>query len=350
MNIVVLGGTGFIGSHAVRSLAAAGHRVTVFSRGRRPFEAPKEASFLTGDYDNLIEYGEQLRRLKPDVVLDMIPITEQNALNVVAVFRGFAGRLVAASSQDVYRAWGYIRGTDSGPMHSQITEDSPLRESRYPYRGLKLPIYPEWDLENYDKILVERAFQTCAELPATIIRLPMVYGPGDPGHRVFPYLKRMDDGRTAIPMEQGAAGWRGPLGYVEDVAAALALAVTSNAASGRVYNVAEPDARSTADFIREIGRAVGWNGRVVELPKGVLAGPWDAFRTDQHAVVDSSRIRRELGYSETTPRMEALRRTIEWQRVHPPEPFSVEMFDYAAEDRALQSCDLSAKQSAPNPI
>jgi nucleoside-diphosphate-sugar epimerase len=107
---------------------------------------------------------------------------------------------------------------------------------------------------------------------------------------------------------------------VENVAAPLALAVTSNSAGGRVYNVVDPDARSTADFIREIGQAVGWNGRVVELPKGVLPGQWDAFRTDHHALVDSSRIRRELGYSETVPRMEALHQTIEWQRAHPREP------------------------------
>jgi nucleoside-diphosphate-sugar epimerase len=283
----------------------------------------------------LAEYRGEFLRLGPEVVLDLIPITEQDALNVVAVFRGIARRVVAASSQDVYRAWGYVIGTDSGPVDLHITEDSPLRESRYPYRGRKLPIYTEWDIDNYDKILVERAFRTDPDLPVTILRLPMIYGPGDPGHRTLPYLKRMDDGRPAIPMEQSAARWRVPQGYVEDIGAAVALAVTSDAASGRIYNVAEPDVRSTSDFIRAIGEAVGWNGRVVELPKGALPGPWDAYHMDQHVVTDSSRIRRELGYRETVPRIEALRRTIEWERAHPPDPFPAAMFDYAAEDRVL---------------
>ena len=350
MNIVVLGGTGFIGSHVVRRLAAAGHRVTVFSRGRQPFELPEGALLVAGDYKSLRDHRDQLRASDTDVVLDMIPITEQDARNVVEVFRGYARRIVAVSSQDVYRVWGYVIGTDSGPVDPQITEDSPLRDSRYPYRGRKLPIYPEWDLENYDKILVELVLQSCTELPATIVRLPMVYGPGDPGHRAFPYLKRMDDGRAAIPVEQGAARWRGPLGYVEDVAAALCLALTSDAATGRTYNVAEQDIRSTADFIRDIGQAAGWHGQVVELPKGILPGPWDAYRTDRHAIVDSSRIRRELGYKEIVPRPEAMQRTVAWERGHPPEPVPAEMFDYAAEDRALQSCALSSKQSASDPI
>jgi hypothetical protein len=53
-------------------------------------------------------------------------------------------------------------------------------------------------------------------------------------------------------------------------------------------------------------------------------------------LTDSTRIRRELGYRETVPRAEAMRRTIEWERAHPPDPFPKELFDYAAEDQALE--------------
>ena len=314
MNILVLGGTGFMGPHVISNLVADGHVVTVFARGNLQPDLPSDVRRVTGDYKKLPEYRDQLQGLAPDVVVDMIPITEQDALKVVATFRGIVQRVVAARSQDVYLAWGYVTGMDAGPVDPHITEGSPLRESRYPYRGRKLPIYTEWDLENYDKILVERAFQSDPGLPATILRLPMVYGPGDPGHRTFQYLKRMDDGRAVIPIEQSAARWRAPQGYVEDVGVAIALAVTNGTSMGRVYNIAEPDVRSTADFIREIGKAMGWNGQIVELPKGALPGPWDAYRMDQHVVTDSSRIRRELGYQEAVPRTEALRRTIAWER------------------------------------
>jgi nucleoside-diphosphate-sugar epimerase len=64
---------------------------------------------------------------------------------------------------------------------------------------------------------------------------------------IAPYLKRMLDGRPAILMDEGMALWRCLRGFVEDVAAAIALAVTSQAAANRVYNFDEPTAYNEAD-------------------------------------------------------------------------------------------------------
>ena len=36
------------------------------------------------------------------------------------------------------------------------------------------------------------------DLPATVLRLPMVYGPGDPLHRLYPVVKRIADKRRHI--------------------------------------------------------------------------------------------------------------------------------------------------------
>ena len=54
----------------------------------------------------------------------------------------------------------------------------------------------------------------------------------------------------------------------------------------------------------------------------------------QHWAVDSSRIRRELGYEEPVSIAEALRRTIEWEHTNPPAD-SIWKFDYDAEDAAI---------------
>jgi nucleoside-diphosphate-sugar epimerase len=184
--------------------------------------------------------------------------------------------------------------------------------------------------------MVEASFKSDPSLPATIVRLPMVYGPGDPARRTYAWLKRMDDGRKVIPLEEPLARWRGPMGYVEDAGRAIAIAAINDSAAGRVYNVAEPDVSSTAEFIREIGEAAGWSGHVTELPAGALPNPWSEYHLEQHVLTDSNRIRRELGYRETMPRAEALRRTIEWERANPPDPLPRVMFDYLAEDRALE--------------
>src|SRR5215831_5844367 len=105
MRVLVIGGTRFIGPRLVRRLAAAGHEVAVFHRGQTTAALPPSARSLLGDRRRLADHAGEFRRFGPDVVVDMIPFTEQDALSVVAAFRGVAGRLVAISSGDVYRAY-----------------------------------------------------------------------------------------------------------------------------------------------------------------------------------------------------------------------------------------------------
>ena len=173
-------------------------------------------------------------------------------------------------------------------------------------------------------------------MPATVLRLPQVYGPGDYLHRLFPYLKRMDDARPCIPLEESQAAWRSARGYVENVAAALALAVEDERAAGKVYNVGEEIACTEAEWIHRLGAVTGWAGRVVPLPKlpDVLPSGKD-WR--HHFVADTRKIRRELDYREPVALDEALRRTIAWERAHPPENLDPGQFDQAAEDERLRA-------------
>ncbi len=160
--------------------------------------------------------------------------------------------------------------------------------------------------------------------------------PGDPLHRIFAYLKRMDDGRQVILLQEDEAQWRFCRCYVEDVARAIALAVLNPKAAGRVYNVAEPEALTQAEWVSAIGKAVGWKGRVAALPRDRLPDhlvKGEDF--EHHVVVDSGRIRAELAYRENLTREEALRRTVAWERTHPLGEIDPAKFDYAAEDAAI---------------
>ena len=199
-----------------------------------------------------------------------------------------------------------------------------------------------WIDEEYDKIPVERAVLGDPELPGTVLRLPMIYGPGDHLCRFHPVLKRIDDGRRRILFEEGWAAWRSPRGYVENVAAALALAAVSERAAGRVYNVAETPAFSELDWAGKIAAATGWDGEFITLPKERipphLVAPGNSA---QHWEADSTLIRRELGYKEPVPLDEAIHRTIDWARAHPPGEFVPYKFDYAAEDSAVAGQNLS---------
>lgn len=339
MRILVIGGTNFMGPLVVRSLSEQGHEVTVFHRGQTRADVPGGVKELLGDRRPLAGSKVELQRLAPEVVLDMIPAIEQDAREVMSTFRGAARRVVAISSQDVYRAFGRVNGKEAGPVESMpITEESALRENLYPYRGEKPRDQddPKQWQDDYDKILVERVVMGDADLPGTILRLPMVYGPGDYQHRLFSYLKRMDDHRPAILLDEAEAQWRWTHGYVENVAGAIALAVTNERAAGRIYNVGEPFTFTMAEWVEMVGKAAGWQGRVVLVPRGRLPEPlrW-GINAEQDIVVDSSRIRSELGYEERVELEEALRRTVAWERAHPPKEIDAKEFDYAAEDTFL---------------
>jgi nucleoside-diphosphate-sugar epimerase len=328
----MIGGTGFIGSRVAARLAAD-HDVTILHRGKRNPALPDSVRLLTGDRNRLAEHAAEFRACAPDVVLDMISGDEHQARAVVDAFRGVAHRLVTASSMDVYSVYDSLLGRAAGPVDSTpLKEDSPLRTTRYPARNTALSAIFDWVTPDYEKILVEEAVRAEPALPGTIVRLPMVYGPGDPLHRFMAFVKRIDNGRAVIPLDEDWAAWRGPMGYVEDVAAAIALAVTNPAAAGRTYHVAEPEALTWAEWARAIGDVVGWHGRVATVPRDQtpkhLKPP---FNTAQPWIVDSSRIRRELGYRETVPRAEALMQTVAWERSSPA-PFDAASFDYAVED------------------
>jgi nucleoside-diphosphate-sugar epimerase len=321
LRILFLGGTAFTGPHAVRELAGRGHEVTVFHRGEHEPELPSSVRHVHGDLSRWDEHVDELRAVRPDVVVDMRAYVREEARRGLD-FKGIARRAVVVSSADVYLAFGRLHRSEPGPpVELPLTEDSPLRE---------VVIDP-----GYDKVAVEQEARSDPDFPVTILRYPAVHGPGDPQHRLYSLIRRMDDARPAILVQDSMASWRWTRGYSEDVAHALALAVESDRRAGRIYHVAWEDTASLVEWIRKLADVVGWDGRVVAAPAAVLSEP-PRFGGDlrQDLVLDTSRIRDELGYQEVVDERTALERTIEWERANPPDDFEV---DYDAEDAALAS-------------
>jgi nucleoside-diphosphate-sugar epimerase len=339
MRVLAIGATGFIGPPAIAELIRQGHEVTVYHRGVSE-HVPAHAREIIGDRNNLGAHVHRFRRFAPDVVIDFVLSNGKQALSLVDTFRGIAGRLIALSSADVYRAAGILHGTEPGPLQPvPLTEDSELRTRLNPYPRELVKVLQtrmSWLGDEYDKIPVERTVMGDADLPGTVLRLPMVYGPGDMLHRFYPVLKRVHDRRPAILLHEKTAGWRGPRGYVENVAYAIALAATDSHSAGRIYNIAEPEALPEMEWTAKICAAAGWQGSVIALhPDRTPVHLMPAGNYDQHWAVSSARIREELGYVEPVDLETAFGRTVDWELANPPEEIDPKQFDYAAEDQAL---------------
>jgi len=345
MRILLIGGNGFIGRFTVAALKQQGHTLAMFHRGTTA--APVGVEEIRGDRNELSASAQELKHFVSDVVIDLVMSSGPQAEELMNIFRGATRRVIMLSSIDVYRAVGVSHGTESGPLQElPLTEESELRRSLHPYPPesvqLMRKIFP-WVTDDYDKIPAERIVMNDCELPGTVLRLPMVYGPGDLLHRFYSVVKRIADGRRHIIFPETLAAWRSPRGYVENVAAAIALAATDDRAGRTVYNVCEEPSFSELEWARKIASEMRWEGEFVVLPlertPRHLLKPGNAA---QHWTASSARIRRELGYDEPVAMEEAIRQTIQWERENPPSVEFLAQFDYAAEDAAVAGHHRSA--------
>jgi nucleoside-diphosphate-sugar epimerase len=336
VRVTVLGGTGFLGPEVVRQLVDAGCDVAIFHRGESEPELPAAVRHIHGDRRELSTFVPAFRSFDPDVVVDMRPMTEDHARQLVSTFAGLAKRSVVISSADVYRAYGRLNLTEPGPPDPvPLREDAPLRKQLYADRNAK-PHDRTEILEHYDKMLVERVVSSEPRLPAAILRLGMVHGPRS--YRHYPYVKRMVDGRPGIILAEPWARWRGTLAYSENIAAAIVLAAMRSEARG-AYNVGDSSPTAIADLVTAIAAAAHWAGRVVTVPSADLA---EAMRPGaglaQELILDSTRIRSEFGFNEPVSTAIGIRRTVEWMLGHPPtpdDPMGRLELDYRAEDAIL---------------
>jgi nucleoside-diphosphate-sugar epimerase len=339
MRALLIGGTGFIGSFLTPELQRLGAQVAVLTRGRSAIPRSDGLTRIIGDRKQLRDSEAAIRAFAPDVVIDLVLSSGTQARELMSVLRGIAGRVVALSSMDVYRACGLLHGLEEGPLEPvPLTERSALRTKLATYPPAQITMLQEvygWLDDEYDKIPVERAILDDGDVPATILRLPMIYGPGDPLHRFFPLVRRMDDRRPAILMGTAQAAWRSPRGFVGNVAAGIALAAMSDTAVGRIYNVAEQPSYSELEWASRVAAVAGWKGAFVVLPSDEMPPHLTMpGNFDQHWSVDSSRIRSELGYQEPVDLDDAIAQTVAWERANPPSrPLAA--IDYAAEDAVI---------------
>jgi len=274
MKALVIGGTRFIGAYVVRRLDEMGANVTVFHRGlsTNAILPNVEHVYDAGAAYPITAFPASLH-LDWDVVVHMVAMGEEDAEAAVRMFSGRAKRLVIISSCDVYRAYGRLTKSEPGPPEPvPLTEDAPLRSAYYPYRGMEdqLGAYAH----DYDKILVERAAQSMRDTEWTILRLPKVYGPEDNGDLATVF------GFAAVPH------WRWTHGHVENVAAAVAMAAVDPRARNAVFNVGEQWTPSMCERLAWLPQR---NAPPSEPPP---------FDYSQNLVMETSKIRKELGYAD----------------------------------------------------
>ena len=122
MRIVLIGGTGHIGTYLVPRLLWAGHEVFVVSRGSReaylPDPAWERVERATLDREKLEakgEFGEAIADLKPEVVIDLICFTRQSCEQLVQALRGKVRHLLSCGTIWVHGHSEAVPTTEAAP-------------------------------------------------------------------------------------------------------------------------------------------------------------------------------------------------------------------------------------------
>jgi nucleoside-diphosphate-sugar epimerase len=283
--ILLLAGNGLVGQATCRRLASRGFRVTVCHTGRTAVPNLPQIDQIVMEAKPLPITAfpvSAMEAAKGGVVVHFQCMGALDGEAFKSAFDGVAERLVLISSSDVYRAYGRFIRSETGPLEpTPVAEDAALRERLHPYRDQADG--PGDLLYWYDKIEAERALRSASASETTVLRLPKVYGPGGNADLATVY------GFAAKPH------WRWTHGYLENIAAAIALACRHPAAANEVFNLGEGDTPT-------MGERLSWLPPRPDYPSAI--GEQD-FLQDVHT--DTSKVRRLLAYDDIIDERSAMR-------------------------------------------
>ncbi|OJJ17794.1 hypothetical protein BKI52_28450 [marine bacterium AO1-C] len=319
-NILLIGGTGFIGRHLIEVLNKNNHQLILFSRQAPSFDLPPGVISIQGDRMQLKQYRQQFEMFKPDVVVDLIPYTQQEAENLLETFQGITPHIVALSSGDVYQAYEIFHGYEAPVVTDELNENSALRTNLFPYR--RPGQFNDW-LYDYEKIHVEQVLMGNGAIDITILRLAALYGEYDSQKKLSAYIQPMLKGEDEILIPEHKANWRWTRAYVKDIIQAIELSIEQEAARNEIFNVGAKKTYSQFEIIELLKAITGWKGNIVTIKQNIISDMPDDFEEEltkdeynygQHIVLNSQKIRDMLGYKETYPYIVGLDRTIAYEK------------------------------------
>jgi nucleoside-diphosphate-sugar epimerase len=186
-------------------------------------------------------------------------------------------------------------------------------------------------------VALERALLDDARTPITVLRPAAIHGPGSRHPREWFFVKRIVDGRRAVPL-----AWEGRSRFHSSATANIAelIRVVLAAPATGILNIGDPEVLTVQEIGTAIGVVYGHDWRLVPVvgpgPRGVGANPW---ATPFPLELDLSRAQ-SLGYRPVTTYAAAAESTCRSAEVMASAgvafpDYILKLFDYAAEDAWL---------------
>jgi NADH dehydrogenase len=246
-NILVLGGSGFLGRYLVPRLDAAGYSITVPTRRRE-----RARHLILLPQTDVAEMN-----LSDDAILDQAMSDKDVVINLVGILHGRLG-----DSNDLF-------GPDFRAAHVTLMERVLASAKRCRVKRL-IQVSALGVTDNDPATLPSRYLRSKAAaeklvresgLDWVIFRPSVMFGPGDSFLNIFARLQRLAP-VLAVPNVDA----RFQPVFVADVADAIVKAVSDPAMVGKTYELAGPEVYTLRELIRLAGRYAGHERRVFNLP------------------------------------------------------------------------------------
>lgn len=251
MQLLVLGGTSFVGRAIVEDARAAGHSLTLFSRGRTGTELFGDLERRTGDRDSG-DYAS-LATGSWDAVVDVSGYLPRHVAQAAGALGDRVGRYLFISTGSVY---------DRLQAGDGITEDSARLPPERSTEEITGDTYGPLKVACEDDVL-----STYAER-ATIVRPGIVAGPHDPTDRFTYWVRRAArGGRVALPARPDQ-----PVQVVDSRDLARLVVALVEADSAGTFNAVGPARAVTIEgLVRACAAAAGTSVDVVPVPADSVA-------------------------------------------------------------------------------
>ncbi|MHC4219099.1 MAG: SDR family oxidoreductase [Planctomycetota bacterium] len=317
LDLLILGGTGFIGPHIVELAVARGHSITLFNRGRTNPGLFPGLEKLKGDRDP--DKDEGLKALEGrswDGVIDTSGYFPRLVGASAKLLAGTTKQYVFISSISVYSDNSIIDMDESGPI---ATIDDPTLEEfgdQFQHYGAL-------------KALCEQAAEKAMPGRVTNIRPGLIVGPGDNVPRFTYWPVRVERGGEVL----SPGGPDDPVQFIDGRDLAEFVIKTLENSTTGIFNATGPNTPITmAELLYGCKAVIGGDARFTWVNADFLAErgvqPWsdmpvwvpsrEGYEGFHRVNIDKAI---EAGLR-SRPLAETVRETLDWYHAWPPdEPF-----------------------------
>ena len=312
MNICVTGANSFVGSALCKSLFDLNHQVCGIIRNRDSARGCKGINyFLVESINAETSWDSALRNIEVIIHLAArVHVLKETIPDPITAFRQIntlgTEHLARMAAQMGVRRLVFLSTIG---VNGKETPDKPFNETD------TLAPRDAYALSKWEAELALMQVATETSLEVVILRPPLVYGPGVKGN----FLRLLQAVRRGIPLPLASIRNRRSIIFLGNLVEAIITCMTHPQAKGKTYLVSDDEHISTAELISRIARAMGKPARLWPFPAellriaATLAGKSaEADRLLNSLLVDSSKIRSELGWKPSSSLDQGLAETARW--------------------------------------